>query len=147
MVNSFIAKKDLDSEMTVVRNEFESGENDPTRVMLTRMQSMLYDWHNYGNSTIGARSDIENVRIENLQAFYRMYYQPDNAVLIVAGKFDEAKTLGWIAQAFGKIPKPKRTLPAFWTVEPTHDGERTFTVRRPGEVQFVMVWAIACRRR
>ncbi|HVG03529.1 MAG TPA: insulinase family protein, partial [Burkholderiaceae bacterium] len=139
MVNSFIAKKDLDSEMTVVRNEFESGENDPTRVMLTRMQSMLYDWHNYGNSTIGARSDIENVRIANLQAFYRTYYQPDNAVLIVAGKFDELKTLRWIAQAFGKIPKPKRTLPAFWTVEPTHDGERSFTVRRPGEVQFVMV--------
>ncbi|HKO68533.1 MAG TPA: pitrilysin family protein, partial [Burkholderiaceae bacterium] len=139
MVNSFIAKKDLDSEMTVVRNEFESGENDPTRVMLIRMQSLLYDWHNYGNSTIGARSDIENVRIENLQAFYRTYYQPDNAVLIVAGKFDEAKTLGWIAQAFGKIPKPKRSLPTFWTVEPTHDGERTFTVRRPGEVQLVMV--------
>ncbi|HVE50645.1 MAG TPA: insulinase family protein, partial [Casimicrobiaceae bacterium] len=108
-------------------------------VMLARMQSMLYDWHNYGNSTIGARSDIENVRIANLQAFYRTYYQPDNAVLIVAGKFDEAKTLRWIAQAFGKIPKPKRTLPVFWTVEPTHDGERTFTVRRPGEVQFVMV--------
>ena len=139
MVNSFIAKKDLDSEMTVVRNEFESGENDPTRVMLTRMQSLLYDWHNYGNSTIGARSDIENVRIENLQAFYRTYYQPDNAVLIVAGKFDEAKTLAWIAQAFGKIPKPKRSLPVLWTVEPTRDGERSFVVRRPGEVQFVMV--------
>ena len=139
MVNSFISKKDLDSEMTVVRNEFESGENNPTRVMLKRMQSVLYDWHNYGNSTIGARSDIENVRIENLQAFYRRYYQPDNAVLIVAGKIDETKTLGWIAQAFGKIPKPKRTLPVFWTVEPTHDGERSFAVRRTGEIQLVMV--------
>ena len=139
MVNSFIAKKDLDSEMTVVRNEYESGENNPTRVMLTRMQSMLYDWHNYGNSTIGARSDIENVRIENLQAFYRMYYQPDNAVLTVAGNFDERKTLNWITQAFGKIPKPKRALPVFWTVEPTHDGERSFTVRRAGEVQYVML--------
>ncbi len=94
MVNSFIAKKDLDSEMTVVRNEYESGENDPTRVMLARMQSMLYDWHNYGNSTIGARSDIENVRIENLQAFYRMYYQPDNAVLIVAGKVRRSQDAG-----------------------------------------------------
>ena len=139
MVNSFIAKKDLDSEMTVVRNEFESGENNPSRVMLKRMQSMLYDWHNYGNSTIGARSDIENVRIDNLQAFYRTYYQPDNAVLIVAGKFDEGKTLGWIAQAFGKIPKPKRSLPVAWTIEPTHDGERSFSVRRPGEVQLLMV--------
>ena len=125
MVNSFIAKKDLDSEMTVVRNEYEMGENDPTRVMLKRMQSVMYDWHNYGNSTIGARSDIENVRIENLQAFYRMYYQPDNAVLTIAGKFDEKKVLSWVAQAFGKMPRPKRALPALWTAEPTHDGERT----------------------
>ena len=139
MINSYIAKKDLDSEMSVVRNEFERGENEPTQVMLKRMQSVLYDWHNYGNATIGARSDIENVRIENLQAFYRMYYQPDNAVLIVAGNIDETKTLNWIAQAFGKIPKPKRTLPALWTVEPTHDGERSFTVRRPGEVQLVIL--------
>jgi zinc protease len=138
MVNSFISKKDLDSEMTVVRNEYESGENNPTQVMLKRMQAMLFDWHNYGNSTIGARSDIENVRIENLQAFYRMYYQPDNAVLTVSGRFDERPTLQWIAQAFGKIPKPKRTLPPLWTIEPTHDGDRTFTVRRPGEIQLVV---------
>jgi zinc protease len=139
MVNSFIAKKDLDSEMTVVRNEFEYGENSPSSVMFKRNQSVLFDWHNYGNSTIGARSDIENVRIENLQAFYRTYYQPDNAVLIVAGSFDEAKTLRWIAEAFGRIQKPKRNLPMYWTTEPTHDGEREFAIRRKGEVQLVTV--------
>ena len=61
MTNSFIAKKDLDTEMTVVRNEYEMGENKPISVMLKRMQSVLYDWHAYGRSTIGARSDIENV--------------------------------------------------------------------------------------
>jgi zinc protease len=108
MVNSFIARKDLDSEMSVVRNEFEMGENDPASVMLKRLQSMLFDWHNYGNSTIGARSDIENVRIENLQAFYHQYYQPDNAVLTVAGKFDEQQALHWIVSTFGKLPKPAR---------------------------------------
>jgi zinc protease len=139
MVNSFIAKKDLDSEMTVVRNEFEMGKNSPSGLMFERTQALLYDWHNYGNSTIGARSDIENVRIENLQAFYRMYYQPDNAVLIIAGKFDEAKAIRWVVDAFGRIPKPKRTLPTQWTVEPTNDGERQFTIRRKGEVQFVTV--------
>jgi len=139
MVNSFIAKKDLDTEMTVVRNEFEMGETQPNRVMFKRMQSMLYDWHNYGNSTIGARSDIENVRIENLQAFYRQYYQPDNAVLVVSGKFDEAKTIQWIAESFGRIPKPTRVLPAHWTVEPTADGEREFHIRRKGETQLVVV--------
>ncbi len=137
MVNSHIARKDLDSEMTVVRNEYESGENSPFSVLLKRSQSIAYDWHNYGNSTIGNRSDIENVKIENLQAFYRMYYQPDNAVLLVAGKFDEVKALQMIAQYFGAIPKPARVLPKLWTVEPTQDGERTFAVRRKGDVQIV----------
>ncbi|MBC7499916.1 MAG: insulinase family protein [Herminiimonas sp.] len=139
MVNSFVAKKDLDSEMTVVRNEFENGENSPFGVMFKRMQSIAYDWHNYGNSTIGNRSDIEKVRIENLQAFYRTYYQPDNAVLLIAGKFDPAQTLAWVARAFQPIPKPKRTLPVFWTEEPTQDGERAFSVRRKGDVQIIAV--------
>ena len=137
MVNSFIAKKDLDSEMTVVRNEYENGENQPFGVLLKRMQSIAYDWHNYGNSTIGNRSDIENVKIENLQAFYRMYYQPDNAVLLIAGKFDEAKVLGWVGKYLGAIPKPTRVLPKLWTVEPTQDGERSFAVRRKGDIQIV----------
>ena len=139
MVHSYIAKKDLDSEMTVVRNEYERGENAPFSVLLKRSQSIAYDWHNYGNSTIGNRSDIENVKIENLQAFYRLYYQPDNAVLLVAGKFDEARALQWIGQYFGAIPKPARELPKLWTVEPTQDGERTFTVRRKGDIQIVLL--------
>ena len=108
MINSFIAKKDLDSEMTVVRNEFELGENSPGGVLIERMFSTAYLWHNYGKSTIGARSDIENVPIERLQAFYKRYYQPDDAVLLVAGKFDEAKTLELVNQYFAPIPKPSR---------------------------------------
>lgn len=139
MVNSPVAQKDLASEMTVVRNEFESGENSPAQVLFKRMQSVAYDWHSYGRSTIGNRSDIENVRIANLQAFYRTWYQPDNAVLLVAGKFDPAATLAQINRLFGAIPKPKRALPQFWTVEPTQDGERSFAVRRQGDVQIVAV--------
>jgi len=139
MTGSFIAQKDLDSEMTVVRNEYESGENSPSSVLVKRMESVAYDWHSYGRSTIGNRSDIENVRIANLQAFYRTYYQPDNAVLLVAGKFDPEATLAKIGRLFGAIPKPKRTLPAFWTVEPQQDGERSFAVRRQGDVQLVML--------
>ncbi len=139
MINSNIAKKDLDTEMTVVRNEYERGENQPGSVLMKRLQSVAYDWHNYGNSTIGNRSDIENVKIENLQAFYRNYYQPDNAVLMVAGKFEQEKVLQWIQGAFGKIAKPTRSLPQFWTVEPTQDGERSVIVRRKGDLQMVMI--------
>src|SRR5690242_17093963 len=139
MTGSFIAQKDLDSEMTVVRNEFESGENSRSGVLMKRMQSIAYDWHSYGRSTIGNRSDIENVRIGNLQAFYRMYYQPDSAVLLIAGKFDPAKALQLVAKNFGSIAKPKRTLPHEWTVEPTQDGPREFYVRRKGDIQIIMV--------
>jgi len=137
MTHSNISRKDLDSEMTVVRNEYENGENSPFSVVMKRMQSVAYDWHAYGRSTIGNKSDIENVDIPHLQNFYHTYYQPDNAVLLVAGKFDPASTLLSINRLFGAIPKPKRELPKFWTVEPTQDGERSFAVRRQGDVQIV----------
>jgi zinc protease len=135
MVNSFIAKKDLDSEMTVVRNEFESGENDPGGVLMERVLSTSYLWHNYGKSTIGSKADLENVPIERLQGFYRKYYQPDNAVLVVAGKIDEAKTLELINEKFGKIPRPDRKLYNTYTREPIQDGERFAELRRKGDVQ------------
>ncbi len=137
MVNSFIAKKDLDSEMTVVRNEYEAGENSPFNVLLERLIATSYVWHNYGKATIGARSDIENVPIERLQAFYHRYYQPDDAVLTVAGKFDEAKTLALIDKYFSPIPRPTRTLQKIYTIEPTQDGERAVTLRRVGDTQLV----------
>lgn len=137
MVNSFIAKKDLDSEMTVVRNEFERGENSPFRITLQRMMASAFEWHNYGKSTIGARSDLENVSIERLQDFYRKYYQPDNATLIVAGKFAPEDMLKKIEATFGNIPKPNRTIEPLYTVEPAQDGERQVTVRRVGDVQLL----------
>lgn len=137
MVNSFIAKKDLDSEFSVVRNEYESGENNPFGVLIKRVMEAGFAWHNYGKSTIGERSDIENVNIERLQAFYKRYYQPDNAVLLVAGKFDEAKTLEMVKQYFAPIPKPARELSKLYTNEPTQDGERAVTVRRVGDIQGV----------
>lgn len=138
MINSYIAKKDLESEFSVVRNEMESGENSPIRVLFDKITATAYQWHNYGKTTIGARSDVENVKIENLQAFYRNYYQPDNATLIVAGKIDESKTLDLISKKFGGIPKPSRVIEPLWTTEPTQDGERQVTVRRVGDAQYVM---------
>src|SRR5512133_52732 len=128
MVNSYIAKKDLESEFSVVRNEFEMGENSPLDILMERTASTAYLWHNYGKSTIGARADIENVPIERLKAFYQRYYQPDNAVLVVAGKFDVNRTLGLIAAKFGAIPKPMRSLDhgnmiyPTYTAEPVQDG-------------------------
>jgi len=138
MVNSFIARSALDSEMTVVRNELEMGQNNPRGVLLQQVVAAAYQWHNYGHAPIGARSDVEGVGIDRLQAFYRRYYQPDNAVLVVTGKFDQAATLERIARYFGAVPRPARVLPAEHTVEPPQEGAREVTLNRAGDVPAVM---------
>ncbi|HTS65111.1 MAG TPA: pitrilysin family protein [Candidatus Acidoferrales bacterium] len=135
MVNAKIEKPILDTEMTVVRNEFEMRENSPEGIMMQRALEHAYTWHNYGKLPIGNRSDIENVPIHRLAAFYQKYYQPDNAMLTIAGKFDPDKTLAQVARLFGAIPKPSRVLEQTYTVEPTQDGERTVTLRRVGDTQ------------
>ncbi|MBO0699305.1 MAG: insulinase family protein [Zavarzinella sp.] len=134
LVNSYVKREDLISEMTVVRNEFEAGENSPTHILSQRMMAAAYEWHNYGKSTIGNRADIERVPIENLQAFYKKYYQPDNALLAIAGRFDEQKALDYVAQYFGPIKRPARKLDHTYTEEPPQDGERIAVLRRVGSI-------------
>jgi zinc protease len=138
MVNMTMLKKDLDTEMTVVRNEMESGENNPNNVLNERVLAAAYNFHNYGKTVIGARSDVERVPVENLAVFYRKYYQPDNADLIISGKFDESKALAMIAETFGSIPKPDRVLPQSYTTEPTQEGEREVILRRVGSTQAII---------
>ncbi len=137
MVNSSIKAEDLATEFSVVRNEFEMGENSPEGVLSQRMMAVAYEWHNYGKSVIGNRSDIERVPVENLRTFYKKYYQPDNAVLVVAGRFDEQKALEYITRYFGCLPRPDRKLHETYTEEPPQDGERVVTLRRIGDVGLV----------
>src|ERR1700723_1408058 len=130
MVRMRIEKPLLDTEMTVVRNEFERGENNPQEILEERVVSTAYLWHNYGKSVIGSLADIEKVPIDKLAAFYRKYYQPDNAVLVIAGQFDQSKALAYVADTCGAIPRPTRKLDETYTVEPAQDGERYVALRR-----------------
>ena len=137
LVNSFVRGEDLQSEMTVVRNEFESGENSPQRVLMQRIQAAAFEWHNYGKSTIGNRSDIERVPITNLRDFYRRHYQPDNIVVIIGGKFESAEALKLVQKYFGVLDRPQRAKNSTYTEEPPQDGERTVVLRRVGDVKLV----------
>ena len=137
LVNCFVKREDLVTEMTVVRNEFEAGENNPEQILSQRIYASAYEWHNYGKSTIGNRADIERVPIDRLQAFYKKYYQPDNVVLIITGKFDPEKAVKMVAEHFGAIKRPDRELDQTYTEEPAQDGERTVTLRRVGKVAAV----------
>src|SRR5215831_5012977 len=137
MVNSLMKAEDLQKEFSVVRNEFEAGENYPDNILTERILSSMYLWHNYGKSTIGSKEDIERVPIGSLKAFYQKYYQPDNATLIVGGKFDETKTLQWITKYFVPILKPSRVIQPSYTVEPPQDGERFVELKRNGDISYI----------
>ena len=139
MTNMRIEKALLDTEMTVVRNEFEMGENSPFNMLYQRTLEAAFTFHPYGKPTIGSRSDIENVPIERLAAFYQKYYQPDNALLTIAGRFDSARALELVGKYFGPIPRPARKLGNTYTVEPPQDGERQVTLRRVGDNQGISV--------
>jgi zinc protease len=137
MLNANIAQSDLEKEFSVVRNEFEIGENQPDNVLSERMWSTAYLWHNYGKSTIGSRADIEKVPATTLKRFYKKYYRPDNAVLVVAGKFDSPAALGLVTAHFGPLANPPTPIEPTYTTEPVQDGERLVTLRRSGDVQVV----------
>jgi zinc protease len=137
MVTSSILQSDLDTEFSVVRNEFELGENSPSNVLQERIISSAYLWHNYGNSTIGSKEDIERVKATSLKDFYKKYYQPNNATLIIGGKFDEKKTLDMVVKYFAIIPKSKQSIEPTYTVEPAQDGERYVELKRNGDLQYI----------
>ena len=137
--NCFIRGEDLFSEMTVVRNEFESGEDSPSSILMQRIMANAYEWHNYGKSVIGNRADIERVPVTRLRAFYKKYYRPDNVILLVAGKFEPEKALAAAVKYFGEIPVPSVPLEATYTQEPVQDGERIVYLNRTGDVAMVGV--------
>ena len=137
LVNAPVRAEDLASEMTVVRNEFESGENSPRNVLEERMLEAAYVWHNYGKPTIGNRSDIERVPADRLRRFYQRHYRPDNVLVILAGKFDRAKALAMAEKYFGAVARPGEAMEETYTEEPAQDGEREVTLRRVGDVGVV----------
>ncbi len=143
MRNSFIADEDRQSEMTVVRNELERGENDPARILDERVWAMAFREHPYHHPTIGWRSDVEGVPTSRLKEFYDTYYHPNNATAIVVGDFDEQTALDLIDKHFGKIPRSPQTIPPMYTVEPSQEGEIRFVLRRAGQLGMVeMAWHI-----
>lgn len=134
MVQARLTAEDLAQEMAIVTNEFELIDNDPETVLSQQMMSTAYTWHGYGAPTIGTLSDIRSYSIESLRHFYETYYQPDNAVLVIAGKFEVGRALELATRLLGTIPRPSRSLAGTCTAEPTQQGPRRVTLQRGGEV-------------
>ncbi|MDQ7065723.1 MAG: pitrilysin family protein [candidate division KSB1 bacterium] len=139
MRNSMIREEDHKSEMTVVRNEFDIGENRPERVLHDRLFAHAYIAHPYHHSTIGWRSDIEGVSTERLREFYNTFYWPNNATVSVIGHFEDAEVFRLIETYFGPIPRSPHPIPEVYTTEPPQQGEVRFKLRRSGQLGIVAI--------
>jgi len=130
---AIIVEEDRQSEMTVVRNEFERGENSPQRVLDQHIWSMAFQAHPYHHSTIGWKSDIENMPIEKLKEFYDIYYWPNNATVSIVGDVDTKEGLALVKKYFGKIRRSKHEIPTVYTTEPEQEGQRRVVLNRAGQ--------------
>jgi zinc protease len=139
MRNSFIADEDRRSEMTVVRNELERGQNEPMMVLDEAVYATAFREHPYHHPTIGWRSDVENVPTARLKEFYDTFYHPNNTTVIVAGDFEEPRALELLLKYFGAVPASASPIPEVYTEEPKQEGERRIVVRRAGELPLVQV--------
>ncbi len=139
MRNLVLTKEDRDAEMSVVRNEFERGENEPSSVMYKDLMAMAFREHPYHHSVIGWRSDVEGVPMERMKQFYDTFYWPNNATLIIAGDFEAVNAAKLVVKLFGAIPTSPHPIPEVYTTEPEQEGERTYTIRRKGN-DMPQVW-------
>ena len=137
MRHSLLRDEDRAPEMTVVRNEFERGENSPFQILYKHSFATAFREHPYHHPTIGWRSDIEGVTTERLREFYDVFYHPNNATAMLIGDFEEPAALEILARHFGPISPSARPIPRLYTVEPPQEGERRFLLRRSGQVAWV----------
>ena len=137
MRNAFLRDEDRQPEMTVVRNEFERGENDPWDVLDKNIWATAYQAHPYHHSTIGWKTDIENVSTDRLKEFYDTYYWPNNATVTIIGDFNQKDALNMVKKHFGKHRSSPHDIPVMYTKEPDQEGPRRLIVKRSGQTGIV----------
>ena len=135
----WLHESDRQAEMTVVRNEYERGKNDPDEVLEEEVTAAAYEALPYHHPTIGWLSDIEHVPITKLRDFYDTFYWPNNATVTVVGDIDVVSTLNVIKRYYGVYPHSPAPIPEVYTEEPAQRGARRVVVKRPGELGTVLI--------
>ncbi|MBG1270973.1 M16 family metallopeptidase [Nostoc sp. WHI] len=109
MQNSQIEPEQLASEKRVVISELQGYENSPEYRLNRAVMQAVFPNHAYGLPVGGTKADVEKFEVEQVQRYYRNFYSPDNAVLIIVGDFQTANTLETIKEVFGKLAKRVRS--------------------------------------
>lgn len=132
MVNLNVDEQNFSSEREVVKEEFRQGVlAQPYGRLFEYVGSLSYDVHPYKRGVIGNLDELSAATPKDAEAFYKTFYRPDNAVLIVVGDFEQSQFDGWVDKYFGSIKKPSSSIPRVSAVEPDRTGERRFEKTAP----------------
>lgn len=137
MTGVILNEKELTPEQGNVLSEFDMYNGDPYFSLAVQMVSTAFHSHPYGHETIGYREDIEDYTPERLENFYRNYYRPDNAVMMVIGDIDVKTALEKVKKTFSDIKNPDTATPRHHVREPKQEGLRRITIERPSTTNIV----------
>ncbi len=138
MASCLYDPEDCESERTVIISELQGGENDPDQLLDTEVTAAAFKAHPYGHPTIGWLSDLQRMTRDELYAYYRRYYVPNNATLVVVGDVEADDAFRGAEKHFGAV-HPGTMLPRLYTAEPAQIGERRVTVSREGTTSYVKI--------
>jgi zinc protease len=136
MGNCLYHPDDCESERTVIMSELQGGENDPDQLLDQEVTATAFKAHTYRHPTIGWMSDLQTMSREDLFGYYRRYYVPNNATLVIVGDVDTDDVLRRVGHHFGRMPAGPE-IPRVKTVEPEQTGERRVTIRREGTTAYL----------
>ncbi len=136
MANGLYEPEEVDSERTVIISELEGGENDPDQLLEMEVNAAAFKAHPYGHPTIGWLSDLQRMTRDDLYGYYRRYYVPNNATLVVVGDVDPDDVIRRASHHFGGIA-PGALPPRLLSAEPAQVGERRVTVEKEGTTAYL----------
>src|SRR5258708_1328454 len=129
---------DVESERTVIISELQGGENDPDQLLDQELTATAFKAHTYQHPTIGWLPDLQAMTRDELYGYYRRYYVPNNATLVIVGDIDTDEALRRVEHRFGGI-QPGSTLERIRTLEREQTGERRLTIRKEGTTAYLKV--------
>jgi zinc protease len=139
MFHSLAPTVDFRAEIGVVHAEMAQTQANHGRLLIQTAMAAMYGPHGYGKPTLGLQSELDTFDLNRLRAFYRRFYRPGNATIVVTGGFDSHRVSRWIRDAFGSLHSGAPPKVAATTVEAPGTGERTVVVRRSGGMPMVAV--------
>ena len=129
---------ECESERTVIISELQGGENDPDQFLETEVTASAFRAHPYGHPTIGWIEDLRSMTRDDLYRFYRRFYIPNNATLVVVGDVDGSDVMRRAERHFSSIPEGK-TPQRLHAIEPEQVGERRVVIEREGTTGYVKI--------